>query len=170
MKDILSYYADCNKKINEAMNDVITRNIPKPYGLALEGYFFKSLKELLEHIFVSDMMWMGAFMDVDNYGLDIVKEVREMPKFGEAVFATYDEYKSGRSLLDEFIIRYMSSIDEQILTRNVKRANKSGGVIEKEIKKSFIHFFNHQTHHRGQISNILDNLNIENNYSNMIYY
>ncbi len=27
MKDILSYYADCNRKINEAMNDVITRRI-----------------------------------------------------------------------------------------------------------------------------------------------
>ncbi|WP_414705227.1 hypothetical protein [Pseudobacteroides sp.] len=30
--------------------------------------------------------------------------------------------------------------------------------------------FNHQTHHRGQISQILDSLKIANDYSNMIRY
>ncbi len=32
----------------------------------------------------------------------------------------------------------------------------------------FLHLFNHQTHHRGQISVLLDQLGVENDYSNLI--
>ena len=31
-----------------------------------------------------------------------------------------------------------------------------------------MHMFNHQTHHRGQVSLVLDQFGIENYYSNMI--
>lgn len=33
-----------------------------------------------------------------------------------------------------------------------------------------MHFFNHQTHHRGQIAAVLDAAGIENDYSNLIWY
>jgi uncharacterized damage-inducible protein DinB len=169
MKDIVIYYARCNKAINAAMNDVIKKHIGKPYELKLDGYFFKELPDLLEHLFVSDMMWLKAFMEIEDYGLSIVEEVSEIPKYGERVFKTYDEYVKYRVILDDFIIKYVERTEEDLFEKTVSRVSRSGERFERKVSKALVHFFNHQTHHRGQVSNILDNMKIENNYSNMIF-
>ncbi len=169
MKDAMVYYAKCNQAINKMMTEILTKNIPDPFGLKLAGYYFKALPELLDHTFVTDMVWIKSFLDIDNYGLDLVQEVAPIPSFGDKVFSTYDEYLSMRARLDGFIVEYMMSIQDEIFAKKVVRITRSGDRIEKIVYKAMIHFFNHQTHHRGQISNILDNINIENNFSNMIF-
>lgn len=169
MKEIMAYYAKCNKVINKAMNDVIINTIKDPYSHKLDGYFFKCLSDILEHIFIADMIWLKAFMDVQDFGLNIEKDVGPIPGYGEKAFARYEEYLVSREKLDDFIIKYMNSLTDDIFAKTVSRVSRAGAKIEKEVAKALVHFFNHQTHHRGQISNILDTMNIENNYSNMIF-
>jgi len=101
--------------------------------------------------------------------MDLAKEVREVPAYGAKVFQDFNEYEMSRSKLDLFMLEYMSRLDDEIFRKMVSRRMKDGQLMEREAYRAMVHFFNHQTHHRGMISNILDNLNIENNYSNMIY-
>jgi len=169
MKEIMRYYSECNKAINEAMNNVISNNGINPFKVKLEGYFFKTLSQILEHVFVSDMIWMKTFLDVNTYELNLVNDVKEIPGYGDKIFNDYEEYVIYREKLDNFIINYIEKIQEDIFNKTISRTTKSGEKMVKVYYKSMIHFFNHQTHHRGQISNILDNLQIENNYSNMIF-
>jgi uncharacterized damage-inducible protein DinB len=168
MKDAMTYYARCNKAVNASLNEIIRNNIPDPYDLKLDGYFFKTLGDILDHLFVTDMIWMKAFQDVDSCGLDMTAEVRPVPVYGEKVFRNFDEYEIFRNRLDGFILKYMNSINEDLFEKSVSRKTRDGKTMEKKVYKSMIHFFNHQTHHRGQISNILDHMKTENNYSNMI--
>lgn len=169
MKDIMVYYAKCNKIINETMNEVIRKNVTNPYELMLDGYFFKKLGDILDHIFVTDMIWMKAFSDIDPFRMDLVKEVRDIPAYGAKVFQDFNEYEIARSKLDLFILEYMNRLDKDFFRKMVSRRMRDGQLMEREAYRVMLHFFNHQTHHRGMISNILDNLKIENNFSNMIY-
>ena len=168
MREIMEYYAKCNKEINAAMNAILAGNLADPYALELEGYFFKRLSEILEHLFATDMIWMKAFAAIDAFGLDLEGEVRAVPGYGDRVFGSFAEYRAHREKLDDFIARYMDRLDDGFFGKTVSRTTKSGELIERPAYRALTHFFNHQTHHRGQISNILDNLKIENNYSNML--
>gem|GEM_PF-2026000 len=169
MKEIMFYYAQCNKRINETMIDNIQKNIKDPFSLSLDGYFFKTLGQILEHIFVADMIWMKAFSDLNSYGMSLENEVMPIPSYDDHIFTNFSDYCKARVDLDTFICAYMEKIDDSLLQKTVSRKTKDGQLMERMASKAIIHFFNHQTHHRGQISNILDNLKIENNYSNMIF-
>lgn len=170
MKEIMLYYANCNKLINENLIQVVKENIAEPYDLNLSGYFFKTLGAIFDHSFSSDMNWMRAFLEIENYGLDLEKEIGQVPKYGADVFKTFDEYIIQRVRLDNFILDFVSCMDEDFLTQTVSRKTSRGSLMERTAFKAMVHFFNHQTHHRGQISAILDGMNIENNYSNMIFF
>ncbi len=170
MKEILLYYAQCNKLINENLIQVVRENIAEPYDFALKGYYFKTLGAIFDHLFTTDMIWMQTFSTINSYGFALEKEVGEVPKYGAHVFQTFDEFKKQRTRLDNFILSFVSRVDQEFLTRTVTRKLGNGVVIEKNSLKAMVHFFNHQTHHRGQISSILDEMNIENNYSNMIFF
>ncbi len=61
----------------------------------------------------------------------------------------------------------MEQVDDRLLTKTVSRRN-GAGLLEREAAFALVHFFNHQTHHRGQVSALLDGWKIENDYSNMI--
>ena len=170
MKGIMLYYANCNKLINETLIQVVKENVAEPYDLNLKGYFFKTLGAIFDHLFASDMIWVQAFLNIKNYGLNLEKEIGKVPEYGIHVFKSFDEYIVQRKRLDNFILSFVSCMDEEFLTRTISRKLSDGNLMERIVFKAMAHFFNHQTHHRGQISAILDEMNIENNYSNMIFF
>ena len=85
------------------------------------------------------------------------------------MFSSLAGYKEARLRLDRFIEDYALSIDDELLSKSVSRRFPNGTLLEREAWKALVHFFDHQTHHRGQVSCVLDELKVENNYSNMIY-
>ena len=169
MKAIMVYFARCNSLVKSAMYDILSKNFLDPFDLKLQGYYFKKLSELLNHMFVADMIWMKAFTDIDACGKDLLGKLKSIPSYGDSVFTDYVEFLVSRKTLDAFIEAYMQFLPVDIFTKPLSRTTKSGERIEKIVYQAMIHFFNHQTHHRGQISNILDDLQVENNYSNLIY-
>jgi len=168
MKEIAQYYARCNQKINSDMLGVIAGNVEDPLNHPLQGYFFKTLGKLLEHIYIADSVWLKAFTGVENYGIDVEKVMGATPGYNEQAFKNFEDYRSAREKLDNLIIEYMNKVENDFFAKKVVRINRRGERTEKDTWKAVLHFFNHQTHHRGQISNILDDMNIENDYSNMI--
>jgi uncharacterized damage-inducible protein DinB len=168
MREIVQYYARCNQKINSDMLDIIAGKVKDPLHLPLRGYFFKTLGQLLEHIYIADSIWLKAFTTVESYGIDVEKEMGPTPSYGQETFKNFEDYRTARGKLDTLIVEYMNKVEDDFFTKVVVRVNKRGEKMEKETWKAVVHVFNHQTHHRGQISNILDGMNIENDYSNMI--
>ncbi len=56
---------------------------------------------------------------------------------------------------DDRIVRYIASLDEGALGGKLKYATTSGKPFEQARAEILSHFFNHQTHHRGQAHTIL---------------
>ena len=107
--------------------------------------FFSSIHGTLNHIMVGDRIWLARF------------EGGEAPSVNlDAIF--YDEFdalRAARQKEDERIIRVMSGLDDAFCERRVTYVNNAGVEITDQMTVLLSHFFNHQTHHRGQIHHML---------------
>jgi uncharacterized damage-inducible protein DinB len=56
---------------------------------------------------------------------------------------------------DDRIVRFVASLNEATLAGTLKYATTSGKPFEQARADVLSHFFNHQTHHRGQAHTIL---------------
>lgn len=66
------------------------------------------------------------------------------------------------------MIQFVNDLDESKMHLVIKYKNYKGEEIEKELWKTLLHLFNHQTHHRGQVSVLLDLIGIDHDYSSLV--
>lgn len=167
MTKVFTHYAKCNQHINDNMIKVLTAAKENAYDLGVDGYF-KSIGDILDHIYKADLTWLTSFRTIREYSIFKDPAFNAMPKGGERMFTDLGTYAAARAHLDTVFIRLADEIEEADLDKLVVRVTRMGERQEKLFWKALIHVFNHQTHHRGQVSQILDQLKIENDYSNMI--
>jgi len=167
MKEIFRHYAKCNQLINAEVIKVLEGAPIDAYSQAVDGYF-KSIGEILDHIFKADLVWINSIKSIRDC------EVFADPFFGvqrdasKRFFNSLSEFKEERMRLDAIMAALVEELEESDMTKILSRVTKRGDRQDKIIWKALIHIFNHETHHRGQVSQILDQLKIENDYSNMI--
>ncbi len=161
------YYARSNQSINKNMFTIIKNN-PLAYDYVVDGYY-KSIGEILDHIYVSDVHWIKDFGTVKSFTIHENELFKNLPEYGKRLSKNIDEYVDKRTILDALILKMCSEINTDDLEKHVIKIRRNGERVEKTFWKALIHFFNHQTHHRGQISEILDTMKIENDYSNMVF-
>jgi uncharacterized damage-inducible protein DinB len=167
MIEVFKHYSKCNKLINERMIGAIETANMNAYEFQVDA-FYKSIGEILDHIYKVDLMWMASFNTVREFIILKNPLLENPPKYNDRLFGDIGDFKNGRDHLDNLFIELADEITENDLLQTVSRTNRLGKKLEKPFWKALMHLFNHQTHHRGQISQILDQLKIENDYSNMI--
>lgn len=167
MVEPYGYFARCNRAVNAQMIGVIEGAGDDLFNRPIEGYF-SSVGEILTHCYRADLSWLSAFRNVREFSIYTDPVFERPPGWGERLFETLAEYKTRRSALDELILRFADELEPADLDKTGTRVNRRGETQRFTLGKAVIHMFNHQTHHRGQVSQILDELGIENDYSNMI--
>ncbi|KNY28280.1 DinB family protein [Pseudobacteroides cellulosolvens] len=167
MIEVYKYYSKCNQEINAQLLKIIEEHEPNIFDYQVEGYY-KSIGEILNHYYVADLIWLHSFKTVKEFSVYKHPIMEKIPEYGEQLFLNITELKENRMKLDEIIVELTNEIETEDLYKTVTRITGSGEKLEKIFWKTLLHVFNHQTHHRGQISQILDKLKIENDYSNMI--
>jgi uncharacterized damage-inducible protein DinB len=71
------------------------------------------------------------------------------------LFADIRSMAEHRSFLDRIITDWAGSIAERDLDHPLRYANTRGVAAERDFFGLALHFFNHQTHHRGQVTTLL---------------
>ncbi|MGF1618998.1 MAG: DinB family protein [Rhodomicrobiaceae bacterium] len=111
------------------------------------GAFFRSIHGTLAHILWGDMMWMAR---LDGW---------EKPAVGPADGETWMEWgtlKAERADADRKILDWAGKLDDADLTGDLTWYS---GVYKRNASKPkwivIAHFYNHQTHHRGQAHALL---------------
>jgi uncharacterized damage-inducible protein DinB len=105
------------------------------------GAFFGSLIATLNHLLVGDMIWMSRFQGKRD-------EIRDL---NAVLYEDLGSLWKARARLDQQIVGYMESLDDKRLSSTVTyRTTRSPAEIEQLLAPLIVHFFNHQTHHRGQ--------------------
>lgn len=113
------------------------------------GAAFVSVLGTLNHLVVTDRIWMGRFTGRD-YGVAALDAT---------VSDDLAELRRIRTALDDAIIAYADSVTDADLARTItfQMVSRPQRVTQR-LLPSLTHFFNHQTHHRGQIHAMLTRL------------
>ena len=112
--------------------------------------FFKSIYGTLNHILIGDRIWMGRFtgQEMSSTGLDAI------------LYDDFEELRKIRVLEDEKIENFMSHLNQDFLIGTISYVNNQNKVYTDPVDMLLSHFFNHQTHHRGQIHDMLSQTEI----------
>ena len=127
--------------------------------------FFGSILGTLNHIVVADTIWLQRFAGLpgQHTALDPLRGMLpQMPMALDAVpFPDFDALSAHRVMLDAMIGRWVASLSEDDLRHVLPYGNTQGRHFEREVFGLLMHFFNHQTHHRGQTTTLLSQAGID---------
>jgi uncharacterized damage-inducible protein DinB len=125
--------------------------------LADRKAFFGSILGTLNHIVVGDTLWLKRFAThpANHLALDPVRQLQAPLSLDQILFADFATLSNHRKWLDQVIKQWAESLTEQDLEHVLRYANTKGVVSNKRFASLVMHFFNHQTHHRGQASTLL---------------
>jgi uncharacterized damage-inducible protein DinB len=127
--------------------------------------FFGSILGTLNHLVVADTIWLQRFAGIPgpHAALDEVRAMpRQMPMALDAIpFPDFDALSAHRTMLDATIERWAASLTEDDLRHVLHYSNTRGESFEREVFGLLMHFFNHQTHHRGQATTLLTQAGVD---------
>lgn len=145
---------------NEWMNAKIcdaARKLPDQALAADRKAFFGSILGTLNHLIVADTIWLNRFANHPaNYSALAVMQGFPVPtSLNQLVFADISSLAKGRRLLDQAIREWTNSIVDQDLDFMLDYSNTKNVPATRNFHSLLMHFFNHQTHHRGQVTTLL---------------
>ena len=109
------------------------------------GAFFESMHGTLNHLLVTDRIWMKR----------LTGEGEHPDKLNAIIHEDRRHLALARADEDDRIIRFIGSLDDAALAGTLRYATTSGKPFEQPRADILSHLFNHQTHHRGQAHTIL---------------
>ena len=107
--------------------------------------FFGSIHLTLNHILVADLIWLGR-ITVKPSGLS---------RLNEELYGNFTALCSARETEDRRIVELCDKITTKDLETDLRYATTSGAPQQTPLLIVWTHFFNHQTHHRGQVHDML---------------
>jgi len=166
MKAVFEYYALCNARINVAMIDAIRGAGFDAFNAPAAGYY-ASVGQVLSHVYAADSLLLRDLRD--SVGAARGDAERRPPEGRDgAGFACLDEYVAPRLALDARFVEFAGALSPDDLRLVVRKTVRTGELIERPLWKVLLHCFNHQTHHRGQVAQLLDGMGVPNDYSTML--
>jgi len=119
--------------------------------------FFGSILGTLNHIVVGDTLWLKRFAThpAHHAALDPVRALPAPAALDQLLFTDFAQLRAHRTLLDEVIKAWAAALSEDDLLHVLHYSNIKGVAAQKRFADLVAHFFNHQTHHRGQASTLL---------------
>jgi uncharacterized damage-inducible protein DinB len=129
-----------NTVANERLYEVCARLEDQEYRKPRQGSF-GSIHGLLNHVLLADRIWMSRFAGAG----------RTTPALNTVLFDEFPALREARVDQDAAIERYFAGVDSGFLERSFPYTNSKGIACVEPAPIAFAHFFNHQTHHRGQV-------------------
>lgn len=148
-------YARAMARYNRWMND-------KLYGVAGElsdqerkadrGAFFGSVHRTLNHVLVADRIWLGrltgATLRQGELGPGGIRSL------DQELYGDFDELRRERSRTDDDIEAFAATLTVERLSGDLQYV-RHGVVNAFPLWHAVAQLFNHQTHHRGQVTTLL---------------
>ena len=159
--------AKYNQVANQKMNGVIRTLSSAQWEQEFTGYF-KTIKQLCGHIYISDYSWMKRFDKFRDFQFSKGPFFDQTLNYGSHPFDDLAGYLSKREELDKKMVLFADELAESELEMTISFANMKEETVGKNVGGSILHLFNHQTHHRGMISVYLDMMGFENDFSGLL--
>lgn len=139
MKQHFSMFAAYNAWANARVYDAVAELSEEEFNRDT-GAFFKSLCGTLNHLLVTDRIWMKRFTGEGDAPatLDVV------------LHAGFARLRAAREAEDKRIVKWIDGLGEKALAgRFTYMTVTDMRTVSQRLAPALAHLFNHQTHHRG---------------------
>ena len=119
---------------------------------AQRGAFFGSIHGALNHLMVTDRMWLARLRGetLPPHGLDAV------------IFNDLAILREARTHEDASLSAHVAGLTDAQLAAEFRWTRKAdGATVTQPLWATLAHVFNHQTHHRGQVHGLLSQAGID---------
>jgi uncharacterized damage-inducible protein DinB len=111
------------------------------------GAFFGSVHGTLNHILLGDRIWMHRFTGTGA----------SYPRLDLILYDRFEDLRAAREAEDERIVSWAETLDDESVARSFtyRTVVDPAREVTQPLVSALAHFFNHQTHHRGQVHAML---------------
>ncbi len=160
MRDHLRRMARYNRWANDRLYDACASLDDTAYHQERSA-FFGSIHGTLNHILVADRIWLARILGEPAPGL----------KLDDRPFSDLSSLRCARTDEDRRMIDLTESYDEEALEAIVRyRMIVLPDEVETPLHLCWLHLFNHQTHHRGQIHGLLSQADVPPPPLDLVFY
>lgn len=147
-----------NQKVYETAATLTTSQLAED-----RGAFFGSVLGTLNHLIVADTIWLQRFANAlpAHAELDPVRQLPGPPSLDAILFTDFAGLKERRVLLDDAVLAFSGAVTEQELGDTLRYKNMKGIASGRQLFGVLMHFFNHETHHRGQTTTLLSQFGLD---------
>ncbi|MBX3581553.1 MAG: damage-inducible protein DinB [Rhizobiaceae bacterium] len=151
-----AYNAWANQRIYDAAGALTKEEFARDAGA-----FFKSMRGTLNHLLVTDRIWLKRFTG----------EGEAPSSLDTILYIDFAKLRVAREMEDRRIVNWIGSLTEkQLAGRFTYMTVTDMRTISQRLSPALAHLFNHQTHHRGQAHTILTMLGKEAPSLDLIYF
>ena len=160
MKDHYASFAGYNAWANCRLYDAAAQLSDAEYR-ADKGAFFKSMHGTLNHLLTTDRIWMKRFTG----------EGEAPDRLDTILHERLADLRAARDAEDRRIVAWVDSLDEAGLKGVIRyRRVSTPDEFAQPLMPALDHWFNHQTHHRGQAHMILTSFPKKAPELDLLYY
>ena len=143
--------AEYNQWMNFKLYDVCLRLSEEELRLDRKA-FFGSIYLTLNHIMYGDLAFLSRFTG----------NPAQVPDLGQDLASSFTTLKAKRETLDIRIIEWVSTLDPLWLEEEQTYMSKVDSKVHTVPRWALVmHMFNHQTHHRGQVTTLLSQMRLD---------
>jgi uncharacterized damage-inducible protein DinB len=170
MKTVMAALTIYNQGANKALCETIAR-VDEDILKSDCGTYYRSVLSTMQHYLSYEISWLQRYRTFGTYkALNSILLDRQLD---DILAKTKDSFVETQSVLLATNALFVDLVNEMTgddLDRTVKFTNPRGMEIEKKYWSTIFHVLNHSTHHRGEISAMLDILKISNDYAGFFRY
>ena len=160
MKDHYLMFAAYNAWANDILYKAVAKLSDEQFHRDC-GAFFGSVHGTLNHLLVGDNLWMSRFQRKES----------NIKSQDTVLHEDFDGLKFARSAMDVQIIEFVQNLSKKDLESELEfQTILNPVVITHPFSLALAHFFNHQTHHRGQVHGLLSQLTDDAPPLDLMYY
>jgi len=152
------YNAWMNNKLYEAAATLAPEELA-----AHRKAFFGSLLATMNHIAVADTIWLKRFAGHPRFAAALAP-VAALPApatLDQMLFDSLAGLRERRAFLDRQVLDWVPTLDDEDLEAVIPYRRYNGDAHHKALGPLLLHFFNHQTHHRGQATTLLTQAGVD---------
>jgi len=135
------------------------------------GAFFGSIHNTLNHLVWGDQAWLKRFAAQGVAFEALSDSLLALPPgalHGTVLHEDWAALRAQRDRLDAAIEDFAERMPADYPLRTMRYANTRGVQREHPVWQALTHFFNHQTHHRGQVTVLLMQAGIDPGTTDLI--
>jgi uncharacterized damage-inducible protein DinB len=121
------------------------------------GAFFRSVHGTLNHLLLADRAWLARFTGDADIATTVTASGGRTPfrSLDQELYADFAELGAARADTDALVGTWVASLTPERLAATFVYRDRAGNRHEHPLWWAVSHFFNHQTHHRGQVTTLL---------------